>query len=109
MENSAELGVAIGVARAGDAARKAGDEWAAIAYAAFVEHAKTHLTFHTEDVYLAEENFPEPPDRRAWGSIPRRAVREGIVEFNGWGRSPSAYKHGALLSVWRSKIYDSLD
>lgn len=98
-------GLAIGHKRADDAAKHAGDEWLNEALCAFKNHAIKHKYFTTEDVRSAAPNLPNPPDKRAWGAVPRIAKKEGIVSAHGWTRANSPTVHGMVVTLWKSCIY----
>ena len=98
-------GLAIGHARANDAAKSAGSEWVQTALMAFTEFAKKNRTFTTEQVRAAYPDMEEPPDMRAWGAIPRLARKEGIVEPHGWVRADSRSVHGMVVTLWQSKVF----
>jgi hypothetical protein len=98
-------GLAIGHARANDAALHAGDSWVSNAIEAFRAHALTNQRFTTEEVRQAYPDLPAPPDKRAWGAVPRIAQREGIVMPHGWVRASSPTVHGMVVTLWESKTY----
>ena len=98
-------GLELGHARADDAAAHAGTAWMADALYAFKAHALHHKYFTTEQVRLANPQLPEPPDRRAWGAVPRLAKKEGIVRAHGWTRADSRTVHGMVVTMWESGIY----
>jgi len=98
-------GLAIGHARANDAALHAGDSWVSTAVEAFRAHALTNQWFTTEQVRQAYPDLPEPPDKRAWGAVPRLAQREGVVTPHGWVRASSPTVHGMVVTLWKSSIY----
>ncbi len=98
-------GLAIGHKRADDAARHAGNEWLEQALHAFKNHAAKHKYFTTEDVRSASPNLPSPPDKRAWGAVPRIAKKDGIVSAYGWTRANSHTVHGMVVTLWESRIY----
>ena len=98
-------GLAIGHARANDAALHAGDSWVSTAIEAFRAHALTNQWFTTEQVRLSFPDLPEPPDKRAWGAVPRLAQKEGIVMPHGWVRASSPTVHGMVVTLWESRIY----
>lgn len=91
-----------GVAGAEMAAAHAGEEWKAEALAAFVEYAKTHAAFTTEDVRAACAWVSHPPDARAWGQVALAAVRQGVVVADGWARVKSS--NGSAKRRWTSKV-----
>jgi len=104
-ELNTHAGLAIGHARANDAAMHAGDSWVSTAIEAFRSYATINRWFTTEQVRQAFPNLPEPPDRRAWGAVPRIAQKEGIVVPHGWVRANSPTVHGMVVTRWESKIY----
>lgn len=92
-----------GVAGAERAAARAGDEWKAEALAAFVEYAKTHAAFTTEDVRAACAWVSSPPDARAWGQVALAATRQGVVVPEGWARVKSS--NGSAKRLWASNVF----
>lgn len=97
-------GVAEGIKMAKLAADKAGEEWKAAAYHAFVAYARTHKYFTTEDVRLSLENFPHPPELRAWGHIASTARRNGVMVFHDLVRPKSRNVHGGHVTLWQSTM-----
>jgi hypothetical protein len=87
------------------AADHAGKLWVEDALEVFKNHAQQHQTFTTEQVRAANPDLPEPPDRRAWGAIPRMAVKRGWVIADGWVRADSKSVHGMVVTQWRSKLF----
>ena len=98
-------GLAIGHKRAEDAAKHAGNDWLEAALAAFRDYALTHKRFTTEDVRSAFPHIPNPPDKRAWGAVPRLAKKDGIISAHGWTRANSHTVHGMVVTLWESRIY----
>jgi hypothetical protein len=101
---TANEGLALGYKRAEDAANNAGETWRALAYAALLKFAEAYTTFSIEDVRRGNPQLPAPPDNRAWGSIARRAVREGAIEFLRYDKAKLPNVHGSTVRVWRSKL-----
>ena len=97
-------GLELGHAMAKVAANHAGDEWKAQAYESFVEYAKHNHEFTTEQVRSACLHLPPPPDKRSWGAIALKAVKNNVVESIGWTRAESKSVHGMIVTKWRSKI-----
>jgi len=97
-------GVAEGVRLAKLAADKAGDEWKAAAYQAFIAYAKTHKYFTTEDVRLSMKDAPQPMQLRAWGHIARTAMREGVIIHHDLVRPKSRGVHGKHVNLWQSTL-----
>jgi hypothetical protein len=85
-------------------ANKQGPEWNALAYQAYVEHARRHRFFTTEDVRKAAKNVPAPTNNSAWGYIAKSASKNGImVEFEVM-RSKSLSTHGRHIIIWQSTL-----
>ena len=99
------MGLRLGHAMAEKAANHAGSEWKTIALEAFRQYAKHHESFTTEQVRLANEDIPLPPDTRAWGGIARTAKTEGFIASDGWTRAESRTVHGMVVTRWKSKIH----
>ena len=96
--------VAEGLKMAKLSADKQGQEWQALAYQAYVEHAKRHRFFTTEDVRKAAENVPAATNNSAWGHIAKTASKNGImVEFETM-RSKSASTHGRHIIICQSTL-----
>lgn len=96
-------GLAIGHAAAERAALRAGEAWKERAYTAFLAYMAAHSTFTTEEVRLASPEVGEPPDRRAWGQVAKRAERAGYIAPNRWIRSTAPNTHGRLVMEWKRK------
>jgi hypothetical protein len=97
-------GLELGHAMAKVAADHAGNEWKNLAYESFVEYAKHHRKFTTEQARGACLHVPPPPDKRAWGQVALRARKNDIIESAGWTRAESKSVHGMVVTLWRSKI-----
>lgn len=97
-------GLAIGHAMAEVAAENAGSAWVATALEAVRRHAATNKYFTTEQVRAAFEDLPEPPDKRAWGAVVRKAKKEGLIQPHGWVRAQSLSVHGMVVTLWESKV-----
>lgn len=93
-------GAAEGIRLAKLSADKAGDEWKAAAYNAFVAYARHHKYFTTEEVRAALNGAIEPGDRRAWGHIAKSAQRNGIVVQHDLVRGKAT--HGRYVILWQS-------
>ena len=98
-------GLAIGHKKAEDAAKHAGNDWLEQALEAFKHYATTHKKFTTEEVRSAYPDLPEPPDKRAWGAVPRIAKKDGLISAHGWTRANSHTVHGMVVTMWESRIY----
>jgi hypothetical protein len=94
--------IEVGLERAKQAADRAGDEWKAAAYQAFVKYAREHKSFTTEEVRKANPELPAAPDQRAWGHIAKAAERGEIVEAAGYKRAQSS--NGRVSVLWQSTL-----
>jgi hypothetical protein len=98
-------GLKIGHEMAEIAADNCGDDWKDSAYDAFVEYARYHPFFTTEDVRKFRTDIIMNGDNRAWGSIARKAAKNEIVEHAGVARAKTLTVHGVMITKWRSLIY----
>ena len=58
--------------------------------------------FSTEDVReWIGARLPEPPDRRAWGAIVRRAVTAGLIVRAGYRPHRDPSRHHGVSTLWR--------
>lgn len=53
---------------------------------------------------LEAEGFPQPPELRAWGAIPRRLVKAGVIRSAGIAPSTKPEQHMALKSRWVRRL-----
>jgi len=98
-------GLALGHAMADLAGEHAGDYWLNLAIEEIRKYAITKQEFTTEQVRMSNPDFPNPPDKRAWGSAVRKAKMEGFISSAGWVRAESLTVHGMVVTLWHSKIY----
>jgi hypothetical protein len=99
-------GVRLGHEGADRAADAAGELWKAEALEAFIRHARSHQSFTTEDVRLANPDLRCNADLRAWGHIATRAKKDGVVKHAGYARSISANVHSSVNTLWGSLIFE---
>lgn len=81
-------------------------EWGDIAAAFLNRYAQRNVEFTAEEVTnasMADPIFPQPADLRAWGSTFRNAIKQGIVEVAGTGRS--LRRHSSICLRYRSKVF----
>lgn len=97
-------GVAEGLRLAKLSADKAGEEWKAAAYQAFIAYAKTHKYFTTEDVRYSMKDVPQPHQLRAWGHIARTALKNGVIIHHDFVRPRSRTVHGKHVNLWQSTL-----
>lgn len=97
-----------GMQAAVDHAERECPGWKERAYEAFVRHAKKYAYFTTEQVRMYSAlDVPEPPDRRAWGGVARRAMRNGLVLKDGFVEAVSRTQHSNVLTRFRSLILEN--
>lgn len=95
-----------GIKQAIDHAEEVIPTWGEQAYKFFYNYAEKNRVFMTEDVRMASEGIiEEPPSKRAWGAIVRKAKKNNIIEFSGFGKVSNPKAHQATASAWQSKIY----
>lgn len=94
----------LGIYRAVSHANVAHDGWSDKAYKVlkdFIRFADGH-PFMCEDVREYASSFiPEPPHKRAWGSIFVRARKDGIIKHYGFGQVTNPRAHRANASLWK--------
>lgn len=95
-----------GMQRAVDHADRKIDGWQDMALEAFRDYARRHVTFTTEQVRVASPNVPNPPDKRAWGHVARRACKEGIVHKIGMVQAKSPTVHCMYVTLYESRVLD---
>lgn len=95
-------GLLLGHAAAEMAAEAAGEEWKEKAYEAFCNLVRGRGTCTIEDVREAHPELATPPggERRAWGQIPLRAQRAGLVRSRGWVSARDRAVHGNAVTLW---------
>lgn len=94
-----------GMQRALDHANRVITKWGDLAYVFLEQYARTNLSFISEDVSDASKKWgmAQPPTDRAWGAIYTRALKAGLIEQDGSGRSRR--RHGSICPRWKSKIF----
>lgn len=97
----------VGMELALEHAEAVNEGWKDEAYSFLVAFAKYNRDFISEDVSDAHvaAQLPQPPTKRAWGSLYRRAARDGVIEQCGMGRS--RLRHASICPRWRSRIFGS--
>lgn len=94
-----------GMNRAVEHADRTSPGWQDAALEAFKAYAATHRTFTTEQVRTASPNVPQPPDKRAWGHVARRACKEAIVRKVGMVQAQSPTVHCMYVSLYESQVF----
>jgi len=91
-----------GMQQAVEHADKTSTGWSDVAYAFLVEYLATHREFMTEDARLASHGIvPEPPSKRAWGSVIIRAAKSGLIKRIGFRNVKNAKAHSTPAAVWQ--------
>jgi hypothetical protein len=95
-----------GIAVAADHADAVIPEWGEYAYQLFVQYARDHAEFLTEKAreYAEDRGLPLPPDKRAWGRVPIRAAKAGIVSKIGYALATDPKVHCRPSTLWRSLV-----
>jgi hypothetical protein len=94
-----------GMARALAHAERTQPDWGELAYQFLRRFAEATPIFISEDVSdhsRGDHAFPQPPTDRAWGPVYRRALRDGVIEQSGIGRSRR--RHASICPQWKSLV-----
>lgn len=85
--------------------------WSIMAMKLFVEFLQASPkigdgTFMTEDVraYALAKGLPNPPSKRAWGSIIVKAKKNRIIKFVGYDQVNNPKAHRANAARWRASL-----
>lgn len=74
-------------------------------YVAALRKGFTDSTFIAEDVreYAARRySLPDPPDKRAWGSVMRRAASDGLIRNVGATKARDPKVHSSFTTLWQT-------
>lgn len=95
-----------GIGRALSSANNAVADWSELALNEFIKYADKHEYFLTEDVRNSlSDDFPLPPDNRAWGGVAQMASRMKITEKDGYRLAKSS--NLSPKPLWKSLIFGS--
>lgn len=96
-----------GMARALDHAEMDCPGWADIAFHFLHNYAMTHQYFISEDVSDASKvwGMVQPATDKAWGSVYRRAIKDGVIVKDGAGISRR--RHASICPRWLSLVFRS--
>lgn len=91
----------IGMKQATDNANEKIPSWSELAYKFLLSYINCHKEFMAEDVRKASEGIvPEPPHKRAWGSIFVKAAKNKLIISNGTRKVNNPKAHCANAAVW---------
>jgi len=91
-----------GMKQAVDHADQVHERWSDKAYAFLLAYLRSGMEFMAEDVRAASEGIvPEPPSKRAWGSIIRRAAKAGLIRKIGCCHVKNPGAHMANANRWK--------
>ena len=84
-----------------DNADKEDESWSQKAYAFLLVYIKTSNKFMAEDVRVASSGIvPEPPSKRAWGSIFVMARKNKIIKSIGFSNVKNPKAHRTPATLW---------
>jgi len=96
-----------GMMAAADHADRIKRGWTDIAYAelcAYVADRPCDFTIDRARFLRLDEAVPPPPDKRAWGSVIKRAIKSGvIIPTGGYDRSTSS--NLSPMAVYRAGVW----
>lgn len=98
-----ELSV-MGAQRAYDHAEFENKGWGDVALQAVKLHATRNRELTAEQVRKAFPSIPEPPDKRAWGHVMRRARSEGYIQALRPVKAENPSVHGMWVTLWGSLL-----
>lgn len=87
----------------------AGSDWSAMILQALrlwlnVIRAQGRSEFRFEEFRATCTRAMQPPSHKAWGSVPRMAVRAGLIAATGrYAQATSEKTHAHPVMVWRAK------
>lgn len=93
-----ELGIQMAIVHAD----KVVEQWSDKAYKHFIDYCKMVTELKTEDarVYAEAQGLEIPPTKRAWGAIPMRAAKAGIITRIGYVAVNNPKAHCTTVSLW---------
>lgn len=97
-----------GIQRAMDHADRVEPGWSREAYEFLMQYIESHdKPFQCEDVRnAAKDIIPDPPSKKAWGGIMRRAKMAGKITRVGFRGVKDPTAHDGLAAVWVVKKYE---
>lgn len=75
--------------------------WSDKAYKFLLTYCIKNKEFMAEDVRVASENHvPEPPSKRAWGSVFMKAAKAKIIKRIGFRNTKNPKSHSTPATLW---------
>lgn len=102
----------LGMEQASSHADAVEERWTDRAFDLLKLYAESHMMFMTEEVRVwahGEKGLPQPPDKRAWGAVTNRAVKQRILICDHYRPTTIPPAHATPRPVWRSQIYGGID
>lgn len=93
----------LGIQRAADHANAVESEWTGQALGmllAFVADRETPFLIEEVRAYAEARGLPEPPDKRSWGAVARRAAAKKRIVKDGFGEAASSNRSPKVR--WRA-------
>lgn len=92
----------IGIKKAEDHANSVHESWSDKAYEFLRQYIRHDAEFMTEQIREASEGIvPEPPSKRAWGSIVLKAARAGLIKKIGYKSVSNPKANATPATLWR--------
>jgi len=93
-----------GIKQAVDNANNQHAGWSDQAYSFLLDF----IDYYWLDTFMAEEVrthakglVPDPPSKRAWGAIIRKAVKEGLIKRDSYQSVKNPKAHSTPATLWR--------
>lgn len=98
------MGMQEAIDAAADHADKVIEGWTEDAFQLLIRFMRKGAIFKAEDVrnFAVTASFPEPPDRRAWGSVFQRAAREKLIVRIGYAQCQNKGSHNRPTTLWQA-------
>lgn len=76
--------------------------WSEQAYKFLLGYCKTNKEFMAEEVRVAATDVvPEPPSKRAWGSIFMKAAKNEVIKRIGFKKTTNPKAHRTPATLWQ--------
>lgn len=92
-----------GIKKAVDHANETEFNWSVQAFGFLLIYIQSNDTFMCEDLRFASTNIvTQPPSKRAWGGIIRRASKAGLIKRIGFKNVKNVKAHCTPAAVWET-------